>query len=275
MEILLPLCFFVFGAIIGSFLNVVILRYNTGEKISGRSHCFSCGKNIAWRDLIPILSFWLLSGKCRFCKSKISFQYPLVELLTGLLFLAVFLRYFPLGFSPLPTTHYLLQYYPLPYYLLFSTDLFVMALLVVITVYDLRHKIIPDLFAFLLGALTLVKVLISGSLIYGLLAGPIVALPFFLLWLFSSGRWIGLGDSKLSLSIGWFLGLSYGFSAIVLGSWIGAVVGLSLVGIGKLRDRGLNLRFKKLTMKSEIPYAPFLIAGLLLTYFFSIDLVGL
>src|SRR3989344_4234135 len=115
MTIFVTTFFFVFGAIIGSFLNVIILRYNTGLSqknsigFSGRSHCFSCGKNIKWYDLVPVLSFLFLKGRCRHCKSKISIQYPLVEFITGILFLATFLKFFSSGFSELSIIYYLLS----------------------------------------------------------------------------------------------------------------------------------------------------------------------
>ena len=82
---------FVFGTIIGSFLNVVILRYGTGKSFAkGSSQCFSCGKKLSWYELVPILSFLFQKGKCKGCGSKISWQYPLIETITGVLFLLIF-----------------------------------------------------------------------------------------------------------------------------------------------------------------------------------------
>src|SRR3989344_1792899 len=86
---------FILGTIIGSFLNVVILRYNTGSSIQGRSGCMSCGKPLVWYELFPVLSFLFLLGRCGGCKSRISAQYPLVELLTGIIFLLTFLQFSP------------------------------------------------------------------------------------------------------------------------------------------------------------------------------------
>ncbi len=91
MLIIMDLFIFIFGTIIGSFLNVVILRYNTGySPVATRSRCFNCGKILKWYELIPILSFLIQFGRCRNCKSKISIQYPLIELLTGIIFLLIF-----------------------------------------------------------------------------------------------------------------------------------------------------------------------------------------
>lgn len=278
MESIVTVGFFIFGTIIGSFLNVVILRYNTGASFYDRSRCFSCGRGIVWYDLVPVASFLALRGRCRFCKSKLSLQYPLVELITGLLFLGVLLKFLASG-VPFSTF----------YFILFTFDLAVLSLLVVIAVYDLKHKIIPDLPVFLFAGVSLVRLfsllpfwsLFSFPHILDLLAGPILALPLFLLWFLSRGRWIGLGDAKLALGMGWFLGLSLGVSALVWGFWIGALVGLSLIGLSKIshaalvRSLLLKAGLKSLTMGSEIPLAPFLIAGLFISYFLGADVTGL
>ena len=148
----------------------------------------------------------------------------------------------------------------------------------IITVYDLRHKIIPDMLVFSLAFISLIWLvanigladLFQSPYIYNLIAGPILALPFFLMWLLSGGRWIGLGDAKLALGMGWFLGLISGVSAVILGFWIGAVISLGLLFVQKL-----NLIGKNLTIKSEIPFAPFLILGLLAVFFFGFDVMNL
>ncbi|MBI2475890.1 MAG: prepilin peptidase [Candidatus Taylorbacteria bacterium] len=278
MQILLTLFFFALGTVVGSFLNVVILRFNTGAGLDGRSRCFSCGKDIKWHDLAPVFSFIFLKGRCRHCKGKISFQYPLVEMLTGLIFAATFWQ-----FSSSVSLHTFSIFY-----FLFSINLLSLCLLLVIAVYDFRHKIIPDRLVFLFGFLSLVKLFLSAEFstaarlphLLDLLAGPILALPLFLLWLASSGRWIGLGDAKLALGIGWFLGFSLGISAVVLGFGVGAVVSLCLLALPALSRAGfarpaLRGGLKNLTMRSEVPLAPFLILGLMAVYFFGIDVVGL
>jgi len=262
MDLLIWFTIFVFGTIIGSFLNVVILRYNTGESaVSGKSACFSCAKNLSWYEMFPILSWVALRAKCGNCKSKISWQYPLVEFFTGLLFLGV---YFSLG-------NLVSKYAYFYYFAVFS-------ILIVITVYDLRHKIIPDFLVFSFAFLSLIWFvanigfanLFQSPHFLDLFAGPILALPFFLMWLLSKGRWIGLGDAKLALGMGWFLGLIPGVSAVILGFWIGAIISLSLLFVQRL-----NLIGKNLTIKSEIPFAPFLILGLLAVFFFGFDVMNL
>jgi leader peptidase (prepilin peptidase)/N-methyltransferase len=258
--------FFIFGAIIGSFLNVVILRYNTGRGVNGRSGCFSCGATLQWYELVPIVSFLALRGRCRTCHTKLSWQYPLVECATGFVFVALS----QIGLSVGE----------------FMVMAGIFATLVVIFVYDLRHKIIPDGVALALALLSLVKIiffssLLGKSLFFALLAGPLMALPFALLWLVSRGAWIGFGDAKLAWGIGWFLGPVYALSGLVIGFWIGAFVSIFLLSLAHLQKITFfkNLRLssssKNLTMKSEIPLGPFLILGAILVFFFPIDLFSL
>jgi leader peptidase (prepilin peptidase)/N-methyltransferase len=269
-QIIFYILVFIFGTIIGSFLNVLVLRYNTGvSAMKGRSFCFSCGKKLGPLELIPVFSFLFQKGRCRGCQSKISWQYPVVECLTGLLFVAVFVKYaglFGLLFNP--------------WYIFLS--LFIIAVLVAITVYDFKHKIIPDGLVITFSILALLKIvadffLINSTvtetklhLIWYLVAGPILALPLFLIWFFSKGKWMGLGDPKLVLGIGWFLGPILGLSAIILAFWTGAVYGLILLILSKFKWHGL-----KIDGKSEVPFAPFLILGFLLVFFFQIDILHL
>jgi leader peptidase (prepilin peptidase) / N-methyltransferase len=270
------LFFFLLGLVVGSFLNVVAFRYNTGMTMRGRSYCFSCGKKLHWYELIPVLSFFVQRGRCRQCGAKISYQYLLVELLTGTLFLGLFLEVYSAStlhvYSALSTLYYVL----------------VFSLLVVILVYDFRHKIIPDGLVYTFITLSFLFVVLSTynggftrETMYHLIAGPLLFTFFFLLWFISRGTWMGFGDAKLALGMGWFLGLVGGISAVVLAFWIGAAVGVLMLLIQKLPAssfvhrlflfRGLNT----LTIKSEIPFAPFLILGLWLVFFFQIDVLQL
>jgi leader peptidase (prepilin peptidase)/N-methyltransferase len=262
MEIFLYLLVGFFGAIIGSFLNVVIFRYHSGATFLGRSMCFSCGKTLRWHDLVPVFSFFALAGKCRFCRSKISWQYAAVESITGILFMLFFWK---MGGSAALAVSFL--------YFAHLIFLFTLgSLLVVIGGYDIKHKIIPDVFAYSFAALALLKLIFLPQFVpisWDFFAGPILAFPFALLWYFSRGRWMGLGDAKIALGIGWFLGLSAGLTAVVLSFWIGAIFGLALIAIGKFTQSTFfaSVFRQRITMKSEIPFAPFLIIGLLLTFF--------
>lgn len=135
ISIILGLFFFLLGTIIGSFLNVVALRYNTGRTLGGRSSCYSCNKILSALELVPLFSFIFLGGRCKSCKSKISWQYPLVEFITGLIFLGL---YFSLS---LHTLYFILPPYFIPIFIYYAI---IFCLLIVISIYDLRHKIIPD-----------------------------------------------------------------------------------------------------------------------------------
>lgn len=244
------------GAIIGSFLNVVILRYGTGRGLNGRSGCLSCGGKLHWFDLIPIFSWLFLRGKCRKCNSRISAQYPLVELATAALFGLIFL-YTDLSIA-------------------FIWYAIICALLVVIFVYDIRHKIIPDSFSFAFMGMAFVQTLYMlpphfWNYTFGwldFLAGPIIAAPFYLIWFFSKGRMMGFGDIKLMLGIGWFLGFVNGIFAVMLAFWIGAIFGILLILVNRLK-KGAS----RITIKQEIPFAPFLILGILIQFFWPMNLL--
>ena len=278
------------GAIVGSFLNVVALRYNTGATICGRSRCFSCSTTIQWFDLVPIVSFIALRGRCRRCGSAISVQYPLVEMITGVIFALVFWRVVP---SSLQDGLFLLN----TYYLILTTYYWVVfSLLIAISVYDLRHKIIPNGLVYLFITLAFLNVLGvlnfesgilnlignwklpalrslgAGGEIGNLISGPFLAAPFALLWLLSRGRWMGLGDAKLALGIGWLLGFLQGLAALAFSFWLGA-----LVSIGVLFGKRLGLfsSWTTVTMKSEIPFGPFLVLGTFLVWFFGLDVAAL
>lgn len=251
--------FFIFGLIIGSFLNVVICRYNTGATIGGRSMCLSCGSGLTWRNLIPVFSYVFQRGHCSYCRSHISWQYPLVELLVASLYVGVFVV-FGLSFMAM--------------YLLLQ-----IAILVVIAVYDIKHKIIPNEFVYAFSALSLGALVLEGAigsfsgLLWHFLAGPLLAAPFAGLWYFSKGQWMGFGDAKLALGIGWFLGLAGGYVAIALSFWIGAVVSVGLIALSHMHT--LLFAKKRVTMKSEIPFGPFLIAGTVIELFFATSLDSL
>jgi len=147
------------------------------------------------------------------------------------------------------------------------------SILLVILVYDLRHQIIPDGFVYAFIALGFIKPFIfceptlclSQSFIPTIISGGILFLFFFTLWFVSQGRWIGFGDAKLALGIGFYLGLGMGLSALAFAFWIGAAIGVSILMAQKVRTKylsqGLSLGSETLTMKSAIPFAPFLIIG--------------
>ena len=196
---------FIFGIVIGSFLNVVALRFDS-KNFGGRSKCPHCSKTLRWFELVPIVSYILQLGKCRNCGVRISPQYPIVEILTGLIFVSA-----PVWMLP------------------------VFCIYVVILIYDFHHKIIPDPLVYLAILLSVVSRWLLVSSNFDWFAGPIIFLFFASIWLFSRGRAMGFGDAKLGLSIGLLLGASQGFSAIIFSFWIGAVVGLFLMMLKSLQ----------------------------------------
>lgn len=258
MDFLLIVFIFIFGTLIGSFLNVVIYRYNSGTSpLKGRSLCFACGKTLRWYELVPVLSFLFQKGRCRTCKVKLSWQYPIVEVVSGAMFVAVALLH-----KPLIESVYLVT--------IFST-------LLVIAVYDLRHQIIPDGLAVLFALLSFAWFVWSTPVSFErmlhfpyywtLIAGPMLFFPFWALWFVSRGRWLGLGDGKLAWGIGWFLGATAGGSAIMLAFWIGAAYALAAMGMQRILQSTKN----KLSMQSEIPFGPFLILATIIVYFTGVN----
>ncbi len=238
---------FVFGVIIGSFLNVVILRLNTGLSVvySG-SRCFSCGKRLSWHELIPIFSFLVQKGRCRNCQSGISWQYPLVEFFTGLLFWAIFFKFFP-------------DFISIVFYWL------IVGLFIVIGVYDIRHQIIPDKIVYPLIFLSFGHWFLADKSLAGFLTGIIFFAFFFLLWLASKGRWMGLGDAKIALASGWLLGFINGLLSLLISFWTGAFIGVFL----------LLFASKTFKLKSRIPFGPFLAFGTIISILFGGGLAGI
>lgn len=236
------------GIILGSFLNALLFRFNTGKSVlKGRSACMCCGHTLGAPDLVPLLSFIFLRGRCRHCRAKISRQYPTVEALAGLLAVLVYLQTGPT--------------------LWFAYWLSVWLVLLFIVVYDLRHFIIPWSASLALIALALVGVLLTmfgqpGGAAGEWWAGPALAAPLLLISLVSRGRWMGWGDGFLELSLGWLIGISAGLTALLLAFWAGALVGVVLLVMAKNRY----------TMRSEVPFAPFLILGCAAAYFLHVDL---
>ncbi len=240
---------FILGAIVGSFLNVVGLRWNL-KNFGGRSTCPSCGKILRWWELVPIASFLILKARCQRCQTKISWQYPIIEIWTGLIFLSIFNFQFSI----------------LQNLILIS----VFCIYIIITIYDLKYKIIPDSLVYVAILLSVVSRWLSVGSTLDWLAGPIIFAFFGSIWLLSSGRAMGFGDAKLGLSVGLLLGAPYAFSAVILAFWIGAFVSLAYIFLNKisfLKD------VKELTMKSEVPFAPFIIIGAWISLVFRLNIL--
>ena len=243
--------FLIFGLIIGSFLNAVVYRLNAVESLLERSHCPKCKKKIRWFDNIPLLSFIILSAKCRDCGEKISWQYPIVELTTGIVF-ALIGQYF---FKSYDSSSWLLTAY---YLSIFS-------LLLIIFVYDLKYMEIPMLILWIGLVISVIYFLsidwhdfqIAASIlnlktISGILGGLVAFLFFFGLASYSKETWMGYGDAYIGLLAGFIVGWPNIIWTLMLAFAIGAFVSVGLI------------IFKKKTMKSQVPFAPFLITGVFL-----------
>ena len=253
---------FVLGTCVGSFLNCVIYRlYENRSFFTGRSYCPKCKHILDWQDLVPVFSFLFLKGKCRYCKEKIALQYPLVEFFTGLLFIFV-TRYSLLvtGYS----SHNLLA---TGYWLL------VTCFLIIIFVYDLKHYIIPDRVIYPAIALTFFWRLLEVTIydlqftIYETLLNPFVSAVsvsvFFLaIVLLSRGKWMGLGDVKMAFFMGNLLGRPAILVALFSAFFIGAIIGIGLIILGKK------------TLKSEVPFGPFLVIGTFLAMFWGNQIIS-
>ncbi|MFO0743773.1 MAG: prepilin peptidase [Candidatus Paceibacterota bacterium] len=270
---ILNILIFFFGAAVGSFVNVIVDRLYVKSFISGRSTCHSCSKNLSWYEMIPVLSFLFLKGKCRKCDTKIGPRHLWVEISAGIIGVLTYnlllFSYFNI-YSPnynLAIGISFALFYVLLFILLFS-----------IFLYDLKHKIVPlgfSILLFVIGLAFEVYRIYNVSFFYGsmhstlfwldLFSGVLVALPFLFIYLFSKGKAVGFGDVLLFLSAGYLLGFIFGVSVFLLSIWIGAITSLLLI----------YLMPHKFNRKSTIPFAPFIIVAVILVIFLHIDVLGL
>lgn len=273
---------FLFGAALGSFISVIANRYNTGLSFwFGRSFCFSCNTLLRKIDMFPILSFIRLRGLCRYCGSKIPHETFFTEIIMGFLSVLAALKsgLFPLQFPLLLATSYWLL--TVNYLLLTS----IFAVILLISVYDLKHLIIPNSFLIVLSAFSLIYVCIFlfpafdpyftpeivKNIFIRLASIVVVPLPFLILFFISKGRWIGMGDVKYMAVLGLLLGISSGFAAVILSFWIGAAFSIIAIAVNRLKRHLPNFS-NNLTIKSEIPFGPFLSLGIIISLYFNVDL---
>jgi leader peptidase (prepilin peptidase)/N-methyltransferase len=239
----------VFGAIVGSFLNVCIYRIPRGESIIfPGSHCPQCQRPIPFYDNIPLVSCLLLRARCRYCQGPISLQYPLVEGVTALGSFLLFSR-FGISWSYL-------------FYFAF------IASLIVITVIDLYHQIIPDVISLpgigvgLIASFVLPELTFLNSLIGLLLGGgSLFLVATFYHWLFKR-EGMGGGDVKLLAMIGAFLGWKAVILTILLGSLVGSLIGVIVMVI-----KGKDLKY-------AIPFGPFLSLGAVISLFYGGNIIS-
>jgi len=245
---MLNLISIIFGALVGSFLNVCIFRLPNEESIIWPgSHCPHCKNAIKFYDNIPVVSYFLLRGRCRYCKGSISLQYPLVEGITALSSLFLIIRFGP----------------SLSYLFYFAF----VAALIVITMIDLYHQIIPDAISLpgigvgLLASLLIPQITFFNSLIGILLGGgSLFIVATFYQWLFKR-EGMGGGDIKLLAMIGAFLGWKAVLFTILLSSLIGSVTGILMMVI-----KGKDFKY-------AIPFGPFLSLGAVISLFYGEEIV--
>lgn len=285
IDILFYILIFVAGAFIGSFLNVVVDRLQNGESIFfGRSHCDHCKHPLVSKDLIPLLSFLFLKGRCRYCKKKISLYYPLSEIITGFSFvgIAYFLKIF--------------EFNSITNWVLFAYLVIVASFYIVIFLLDAKYRIIPNKIVFAaiifvmlftlvnfgIGATTFYYqlkndefgkfLLESGfwqdrvlfyakNLGYTFVSAFAIALFFWSLIFITKGRGMGGGDVRLGFLIGIFNSFPLNIVAIFLGFLIGALYSVVL------------LLFRKRGMKDTIPFGPFLILGSVIAFVYGRQLL--
>jgi len=240
---------FIFGSFIGSFLGVLIDRLPRNETvIKGRSYCEYCKKELQWFELIPLISFVFLRGRCRSCHHKISWYYPITELTTGVLFA---FTYFSLVSNGVFNQQLILE---LVYFLLIVSSL------IVIFFSDLRYGIIPDKVLLPVLILTFLHLFFfrQQDILANLFSGAGAFTFFLLLVVVTRGKGMGMGDVKYAL----FMGLLLGFPQIIAGFYVAFLTGAFVSII-------LILWRKKSFLKGTISFGPFLVLGTLISIFWG------
>jgi len=244
MDLLIYVFIFLFGTLIGSFLNVCIYRLPEGKSVvSPPSACSSCGHRLGFLDLIPIFSYVFNRGRCRHCGAKYSIQYPLIELLNGILYLFIFYKY---GFTWISVMHSL-----------------TVSVLIVVFLIDLRYKIIPDsLVIFGLLYTTIISIMFIDINIMNRLYGFLFGFGLFLLIALVTNA-MGGGDIKLM----GFLGLNFGLKGIIFITVSSFVIG-AVISVGLLIS-------KIATRKDYIPFGPFIAVAALIYIFWGEELINI
>ncbi len=241
MEVILVI---ILGICIGSFVNAAVFRVREGDPVvNARSKCRSCEVPIGAKDLIPIVSYLRLKGRCRNCKDVISWQYPVVEVVMGLLFALAFLHADSL--------------------LIFVRDATFLTYLVIIFVYDLRWMLILDKFTIPAMIIAILFNLWIGAVppLTLILGGLVLAAFFHIQFVVSKGTWVGGGDIRMGALMGFMLGLGYGLTALFLAYVMGAIVGAALI------------LAKKGNRKTPIPFGTFLAVATAIVIFVGPEMV--
>jgi len=259
--------FAIFGAMIGSFLGVVITRLHNGRSIMwARSQCQSCQKTLAWFELIPLISFLVNKGVCRQCKTKISRQDFWIEVITaGLFGLIYYVLVQQFGMHNFIFNLYTSGQVNLEFLLILLRDLLAAAGLIVIFFYDLNYYLILDKVTLPLIIIIFIFNLFIGDInisMINMLWGAVAAGGFFLLqFLVSHGRWIGGGDIRLGVLIGVLLGWPHTVTALVISYILGSIIGVGLI------------IFQKKNMQSQVPFGTFLSVGALIALLWGLEII--
>lgn len=235
---------FIFGLFIGSFLNVLSDRLPKGENfLNSHSYCPNCKHNLSFLDLIPVISFIFFKGKCRYCKKRISFWYPLSEIITAVVFVLAYITS--------------LQSFMSVYFIFL---LLMSSLLIVVFLTDIKYGIILDKIIALAAFVALLYLIIFSnfSIISHFIAGLLALLFFLLIVVFTKGRGMGFGDVKFSF----FMGLLLGIPGVIVSLYIAFLTGACVAII-------LILWRKKRFFKDTISFGPFLVLGTLITLFWG------
>ena len=243
------LLIFIYGLIIGSFLNVCIYRIPRGESIAWPgSHCPVCSHSLKWYDNIPLFSYLVLKGKCRYCRTAISKQYPLVESLNALVYIIMYIQFgFGIDFI---------------FYSLMSS-----ALMAIIFI-DLKEMIIPDSLVLCILVLSVIHKVCNYFLynispdLMGSFLGALLAGGLFLAIVFVSRGGMGGGDVALIGALGFVLGVKYIFLNIFLSFILGAIISIVLLA-AKIKTR-----------KDPIPFGPFIVLGFFITVLWGRDIIN-
>jgi prepilin signal peptidase PulO-like enzyme (type II secretory pathway) len=247
------LTFLVLGLIIGSFLNVVIYRYDDWVSIAKtRSNCPECKTNLNWYDLVPVLSYLTLKGKCRYCQKPISWQYPIVELATGILFATGYTLIFIN--SEIPSSSAVAAY--IFYAIAVSAA-------VVVFFHDLYEMLIPDLMAYILLVASILFSLFYYQDWLGTLYAVIIGYGAIALLVYpSKGKWMGEGDLKISAAMGALVGYPGVIAYLIISFMLGGLYGAVALGS------------KKVKLRTAVPFAPFLIIGAILSLLYATRLIN-